>query len=122
MNLADHQLIGLIRPASAIFTKANYPAVAAAIAAADVSLLLDANMYLLGFVGTNSEAVASGFAASPRFSTIEQLESFCAEHECEYVDAGRLQHHQGACLSPSQWAEFLHVQKAIMGDSSVEHV
>ncbi|TGP39539.1 hypothetical protein EN871_32185 [bacterium M00.F.Ca.ET.228.01.1.1] len=122
MSLPDHQLIGLIRPASAIFVKANYPAVAAAIDAVDISLLLDANSYLLGFVGTNGEESASGFAASPRFSTIEQLEAFCAEHASEYVDAGKLQHHRGACLSPAQWAECLHAQKAIMGDFSVEEV
>ena len=122
MKLPQHQLIGLTRPASAIFVKADYPAIGAAIDATDVSLLVDANLYLLGFVGMGSDGVASGFAASPHFSTIEQLESFCAERASEYEDAGKLQYHQGACLSPGQWAEFLHVQKAIMGDISTEEV
>lgn len=108
--MRKHELNGLQCPASAIEALTHFPAMQAAMHAVDVGLLIDARKYLLGFVGVSADGLASGFVASPRFATLDQIECFCAEHGAEYVAAGELEQRQGTCLSPAQWGELLRIE------------
>lgn len=91
-----------IQNVSSVLVDGNlYPSLVAAAGEVDVGVLHDGKAFWLGWVGVDSTSEASEIIASPPFETLNQLESFCREHEARYKDAGSYVEQQRSY--PTKW-------------------